>query len=166
MNIINLVTNKNISKKEIIERLNKQIADFFKRKTNNPKASLFDDIYQWNGKFWAKTSKDDFEKQCMKVLSDYEMSRKDEQDILRNFILNNLIEEENVDKYGRDFFCMQNYIICFKSPSDIDKIKELSGRPCKYLFKKEKNNRIFLFICIERFPFVDLFRSLSQAFQC
>lgn len=30
MNIINLVTNKNISKKEIIERLNKQIADFFK----------------------------------------------------------------------------------------------------------------------------------------
>ena len=44
MNIINLKTNEVTSKNVIIERLNNEIKDFFKRKTNNPKASLFDDI--------------------------------------------------------------------------------------------------------------------------
>lgn len=70
MNIINLKTNEVTSKNVIIERLNNEIEDFFKRKTNNPKASLFDDIYQWTGKYWAKIDNDEFENQCENVLLD------------------------------------------------------------------------------------------------
>lgn len=114
MNIINLQTNEITSKRVILDRLNNEIKDFFKRKTNNPKASLFDDIYQWTGKYWAKIDKDEFENQCENVLLDFEMSSKDKKDILKNFILNNLINESEIDMYSRYFFCMNNCVLCFK----------------------------------------------------
>ena len=114
MNLIDLRTNTIVSKNDIQERLNNEIKDFFKRKTNNPKASIFDNIYQWNGKYWKKTDRNDFELQCNNVLNDYQLSKKDEEFILRNFILNHIISEDKIDIFSRYLFCMENCVLCFK----------------------------------------------------
>lgn len=113
MDLIDLRTNTIVSKNDIQERLNNEIKDFFKRKTNNPKASIFDNIYQWNDKYWKRIDRDDFELQCNNVLNDYQMSKKDEEFITRNFILNHIIPEEEIDINSRYFFCIENYVICF-----------------------------------------------------
>lgn len=124
MDLIDLRTNTIVSKNDIQERLNNEIKDFFKRKTNNPKESLFDNIYQWNDKYWKRIERDDFELQCNNVLNDYQMSKKDEEFILRNFILNHIIPEEEIDIYSKYLFCMDNCVLCFDNnlpnPQDND----------------------------------------------
>lgn len=130
MDIVNLQTNVITSKYEIQERLNNEIEDFFKRKTNNPKASIFDNIYQWNGKYWKKTDRNDFELQCNNVLNDYQLSKKDEEFILRNFILNHIISEDKIDIFSRYLFCMKNCVLCFKEnlPTSPENDSPLNGK--------------------------------------
>ena len=146
MNIINLKTNEVTSKNVIIERLNNEIEDFFKRKTNNPKASLFDDIYQWTGKYWAKIDNDEFENQCENVLLDYDMSGKDKKDILRLFILNNLLNENKIDMYSRCFFCMQNCVICFKENFHDKEINDSPLQGKQYTIRTTKTGYEFYFL--------------------
>ena len=143
MDLIDLRTNTIVSKNDIQERLNNEIKDFFKRKTNNPKASIFDNIYQWNDKYWKRIDRDDFELQCNNVLNDYQMSKKDEEFITRNFILNHIIAEDKIDIYSRYLFCMENCVLCFENnlPNPQKDDGPLSGKPC-YSIKTISGNKI------------------------
>ena len=73
------------------------------------------------------------------------MSKKDEEFILKNFILNHIIPEEEIDIYSRYLFCMANCVLCFDNnlPNPQDNDGPLSAKNCK-TFNTPSGKKIYI----------------------